>query len=201
MALEALTKLEQEILADSQKIGPKKIEEAKKFAAEFIKKARMEAQREVEEINAKTQDEIRTLEKKKLSEARRNTQLQVLKEKNDLIARVFHDALNRIKDLQGKEVYHTSLQRLIEKSAQQLGSHELRTEFNENDWKHHTTLLHGLKLGPHVKITAEKLNTPSVGGFIISTADGKIKIDNTVEVRLNFMEKNLRREVAKILFE
>lgn len=201
MALEVLTKLEQEILLDSQSIAPKKIEEAKKFAAELTEKARMEAQKEVEEINAKTQDEIRTLEKKRLSEARRNTQLQILKEKNELITKVSHDALNKIKELQDKEVYHRSLRQLIERSAQQLGSKELKIELAENDWKHHVTLLHGLKLEPHVKITAEKLSTPSVGGSVISSADGKIKIDNTVEARLSFLEKNLRKEVAKILFE
>ena len=201
MAIEALAKLEQEILSDSQEIAPKKIGEAKKFAAEVIQRARMEGQKEGEGIYANTQDEIRTLEKKKLSEARRNSQLQILKVKNDLIAKVFHDALNKIKDLEGKEAYHKSLRELIEKSAQQLGSQELKIELNENDWTHHSSLLHGLKLEPHVKITAEKLNIPSVGGFIISTADEKIKLDNTVEARLNFMEKNLRKEVAKILFE
>ena len=49
-----------------------------------------------------------------------------------------------------------------------------------------------------LRISKKKLN--NVGGVIIQTADGKTKIDNTLEALLERLRNNLEPKISEILF-
>lgn len=198
MSMQSLSKIQEDILADAKVAADKKTEEAKTEAKRIIERAREGAEREAEKIKAKSLEDSKVVERKKLSEARRSTSVQELAQKNKLLENAFKEALEKIKAARGKESYFASLRNLIEASAARLGGGELKLSLNRDDLEHHN-FLKQLKL-PRTKIAIDASSLSSVGGFVLSTADEKIRIDNTVESRLNYIESYLRKEVGKILF-
>ncbi|MEM3736914.1 MAG: V-type ATP synthase subunit E [Candidatus Bathyarchaeia archaeon] len=199
MSTLALSKIEEEILADAQEEANRRIQEAEKEAAAIIEKAKAEAQRKVEEIKARVQEQIKILERKKLSEARRKAALAVLEEKNTLIDKVFKEALKRVRDLKTEDV-EKSAKYLLEEAIKSFGSGDLKLQVSSKERKVYENVIKSLNTPRGVTITLEKDPLPSSGGFIISTADGQIKIDNTFETRLESVSRSLRKEVAAILF-
>ena len=193
-------KIGEEILAEAKAEAQKKIEEAKKQSKEFAEKARAEAEREAEAAWIKAQDDARLLEEKSLSEARREASLKILKEKNKLIGDAFQEALKRLKDLAEKDTYYSYLRRMIERSIAQLGSDDVKMGLNRRDLKAQSKILEGLKLPKNLKLTVDKDPLETVGGFFISTTDNRIKINGTLEFRLSYAEKLLRKAVSGILF-
>lgn len=55
------------------------------------------------------------------------------------------------------------------------------------------------KAGRNVEITlGEPLS--SIGGVLVETIDGSVRVDNTFEARIGRLESELRAEIAKALF-
>jgi len=201
MSTLALSKIEEEILTDAQEEAKRRVEEAEKEAAVALKRAKSEAQRAAEEIKATTQEKIKVLERKKLSEARRNVSIMVLNEKNSQVDKAFKETLKRIKELRGKEVYENSARHLLEESIKRIGSGDMKLQVSRNDHKLYADAVKSLNTPAGVSLAVAKESLHAVGGFILSTADDRVKLDNTLEARLEFATKSLRKEIAAILLE
>ena len=147
----------------------------------------------------KAQEDAKLREEKKLSEARREASLEILKAKNTLIKSTFQEALRRLENLPAG-TYYTYLRSSIERSIEQLGSDELKINFNQADHKAQNKILKGLKLPKRLKLTVDEEPIETVGGFFISTGDSRIKINGTIEFKLAHVEKALRKEVSDLLF-
>ncbi len=201
MSTLALSKIEEEILTDAQEEAKRRVEEAERDAAAALEKAKAEARREVEEVKAAAQEKIKVLERKKLSEARRNAAITVLKEKNVLVDKAFNEALRRVKDLRGEEVYEKSARHLLEEAIKRIGTGDLKLRASRNDRKLYEDIVKSLNMPAGVSVAVEKESLPAAGSFTLSTADDQINIDNTLEARLDFATRALRKEIAAILFE
>jgi V/A-type H+-transporting ATPase subunit E len=53
--------------------------------------------------------------------------------------------------------------------------------------------------GGQVKLAFDDEPVDTIGGVVLTAADGSIKFDNTFEARLERMRPNLRKEVAGLL--
>jgi V/A-type H+-transporting ATPase subunit E len=200
MTIEALSKIEEEILAEAQLDARKKIEEAEKYIKEMVDKAKAEAEKEALILQNKVKADSEILERKRISETRRASSLQILKTKNELINKAFNEALHDLKEIVKKDIYVKSLIKLLNSSILQIGSEDLKIKLNREDHKHWPKIQEGLKLPPNIKLTVDKTPISTTGGFIISTLDERVKIDNTFEARLSYVEKNMKKEIAQILF-
>jgi len=200
MSAEVVLKIGDEILADAQAEAKRKIEEAEKYASELKEKARLEAESEAEKAKAKALENVKLLEGRKLSEARREASLHILKERNTMISSAFQEAVKRLKDMVNEEAYLRSLSSLIETSVKQLGFNELKIKLNAKDLRRQAEIIKRLKLPPTVKITVDKDPVSALGGFIISTPDERIKIDETFEAKLTYAERKFKKEISKLLF-
>ena len=176
------------------------IEEAEKEAKEKIEKAKVEAEKEAETVKAKALEEIKTLEGRRLSEARRVASIKILEEKNNLIGKAFQEALKKLEKTVESEAYIKSLCSIIETTAPQLGEAEVRVRLNSKDLKRKNEILKNLKLPSNLKITVDNTPINTIGGCILETLDGKIRIDETFEARVAAAEKAIKKEIAKILF-
>ncbi|MGP3667830.1 MAG: V-type ATP synthase subunit E [Candidatus Bathyarchaeota archaeon] len=199
-SLTVISKISEEIIAEAQAEAQKRIEEAKKEAEEIVNKAKAEAENEAEKIKVRVVEEARFIEARKLSEARRQFSLKILEEKNKLIEEAFNEALNRLKKIVETELYTQSLSKLIETIAPQLGETNLKISLNHRDLKHKDAILRMLNLPANIKITFDNHPINSIGGFILSTLDGRIRINETLEERAKAVKTAMRRDIAKLLF-
>ena len=195
-----IPKIGEEILAEAQAEAKRRIEEAEKEAKEKIEKVKVEAEKEAETVKAKALEEIKTLEGRRLSEARRVASIKILEEKNNLIGKAFQEALKKLEKTVESEAYIKSLCSIIETTAPQLGEAEVRVRLNSKDLKRKNEILKNLKLPSNLKITVDNTPINTVGGCILETLDGKIRIDETFEARVAAAEKAIKKEIAKILF-
>jgi len=195
---QAVAKLGEEIVKEAKAEAERRLAKAEEEAGKILEAARAEAEKLVEEAKAKAQEEIALLERRRLSEARRTAALKILEEKNRLLSEAFKKAYDQLKNLK-IETYSQSITKLLEVSAPSLGSPEVQARFNKRDLERRNRLLKNLKLSD-VKLTIVNEPVETVGGFILSSPDGKIKLDQTFEARLQHAERLLRKELSKILF-
>jgi len=198
--LTVISKISEEIIAEAQAEARKRIEEAKKEAEEIVSRVKVEAEAEAEKIKAKVMEEVRLLEARKLSEARRQSSLKILEEKNRLIEEAFNGALNQLKKIVETEEYIQSLSKLIEAIAPQLGESNIKIALNRRDLKHKDNIVKRLSLPENVKIVFDSHPLDSVGGFVLSTLDERIRINETLEERLKAAKRAMKKDISKILF-
>ena len=55
------------------------------------------------------------------------------------------------------------------------------------------------KLGPKAKVTLSDDAVETMGGVVLSSPDGSVRFDNTLEARLERMRPTLRKEIASVL--
>lgn len=201
MALEAVTKLEEGILAEAEAEARRRVAEAEEEAKRIIERAKAEAEEQVASMKAAVEREMAEVERRRLSEARRACAMKKLAVKNELIEECFSKALQKLREVVNTDAYVKGMATLMERSIAQLGSEEVRVRFNDRDAaRFQNTIASHLKLPSNVKIVVEPEREACIGGFVISTPDGKIKINNTLEARLELVKRTLRKELGKILF-
>ncbi|KYH39279.1 MAG: archaeal A1A0-type ATP synthase, subunit E [Candidatus Hecatellales archaeon B24] len=196
---QAVAKLGEEIIEEAKAEAQRRLAKAEEEAKKIVEAARAEAGRLVEEAKAKAVEEVSLIERRRLSEARRKAALKILEEKNKLVAEAFKKAYSQLKNLKF-EAYSQSITRLLEASIPSIASEEVQVWLNKRDLERQNRLLKNVKLPKGVKLTVAEKPLETIGGFVLTSPDGKIKLDQTFEVRLQHVEKLLRKELSKILF-
>jgi V/A-type H+-transporting ATPase subunit E len=196
---QAVAKLGEEIIEEAKAEAQRRLAKAEEEAKKIIEAAKAEASRLVEEAKAKAVEEVSLIERRRLSEARRTAALKILEEKNKLVAEAFKKAYSQLKNLKF-ETYSQSITRLLEASIPSLASEEVQVWLNKRDLERQSRLLKNVKPPQGVKLTVAEKPIETIGGFVLTSPDGKIKLDQTFEARLQHAEKLLRKELSKILF-
>jgi len=130
----------------------------------------------------------------------------ILSKKETWIDNVLNEAKNELKILTQSKKYLPILEKLITEAGIILGGKELEVSMNKQD----STLPVKLdniakeiseKTGFKTKLRLSKEKLKVIGGAIVRTANGKVIMDNTFDDILVRREKDLRFEIAKILFK
>lgn len=183
----------QYIISEAQKEAEKIKEEAKKRGeakAEWIlRKARTQAETEKQRIIAGARLEVR----------RKRLEVQ-----ESLIREVITALKDRLAELPDEE-YFPMLVELTAGAIEELGTGSVVVRSNERTLKLIEARLEEFraavseKAGRNVEITlGEPLS--SIGGVLVETIDGSVRVDNTFEARIGRLESELRAEIAKALF-
>ncbi|RLI34924.1 hypothetical protein DRO53_02505 [Candidatus Bathyarchaeota archaeon] len=196
---QAVAKLGEEIIEEAKAEAQRRIDKAKEEAEKILAEARAEAERAVEEAKAKARGEAELAERQRLSEVRRQNALRILEAKNRLISEAFKKAYEKLKSLK-VESYAESLVKLLEISIPALGTDSVEIMFNKRDLERQSRLLKGLKVPENIKVNVSKQTIDTIGGFILTSSDGKIRLDQTFEARLEAAERKIKKEISKILF-
>ena len=197
------------IVQEAKKSAEHILQEAEKSAEDTIKKQK---QRGVQRGN----EAAKTLLKKAESEAAlhklnsvANSKIKakwvILSKKETWIDNVLNEAKNELETLTQSEKYLAILEKLITNAGVILGGKELEVLLNTHDstlpLRFNAVVKEiGEKTGFETKLKLSKETLQVIGGAIVRTADGKIIMDNTFDDILHRREKNLRSEIAKILF-
>jgi vacuolar-type H+-ATPase subunit E/Vma4 len=202
----AITEL---ILQEAKKSAEHIIQEAQKSAEETLEKQRQLGVQRANEtarlLLKKAEREAELNKLKSVANAKIKANWVILSKKETWIDNVLNEAKNELKILTQTKKYRPILEKLIIEAGIILGGKELEVSMNKQD----STL--PLKLDNIAKEISEKTGFKTklrlsegklkvIGGAIVRTANGKVIMDNTFDDILQRREKDLRFEIAKILF-
>ncbi|ASJ01604.1 V-type ATP synthase subunit E [Thermococcus gorgonarius] len=174
------------------------LNEAREQAEEIKEEARKKAEAQAEWIlrKARTQAEI---EKQRIIA---NAKLEVRKKRlavqEDLIKEVLSALRERLSSLPDEEYFET-LVKLAREGVEELGLQKIMVSSNKRTLELISSRLEEFssKIGAEV-ILGKPMDT--IGGIVVSDPEGKVRVDNTFESRMEKMENELRAEIAKALF-
>jgi len=189
-----------------------------KISEAVVAKVRMEAQNIIKEAEEKAQEEIekaRKLRETKLQEEKRKmleeaeeeaarimaqasikTRQQVSSAKNDVITKIIDEVKQELSESSSDENYLLSL---IREAIDGLGADKSRIYVSPKDVSMVRKFLEGDKelASKVMEVKVDNL----LGGVIAEDIDGKFRIDNTYEARLEMLLPKLLPEISKELFE
>jgi V/A-type H+-transporting ATPase subunit E len=115
--------------------------------------------------------------------------------------RALEKAVNESFDLATKGIsesdsYADAIGRLIEEGVEVIGA-SARVQCSTKDRRIVSSAIKGL--GGSAKVSLEEEPIETIGGVVLSTPDGSVRFDNTIEARLERMRPSLRKEVAAVL--
>jgi V/A-type H+/Na+-transporting ATPase subunit E len=171
-----------------------------------LEAGRAEAQAKVESMRKETEEAVaKILEggSKQAESVRRQVVGTAELESRNAQLRALEKAVNDSFDLALKEIagtsgasYEGAIARLIQEGIDVIGP-RAKVECPSKDRKTVSAAIK--KLGPESKLTIEEKPIESIGGVVLSTPDGSVRFDNTIEARLERMRPVLRKEVADLL--
>jgi len=181
------------------------ISQAEMETQQALKDAKADMMREAEDIVRNAHVEAEGVKRRQVSEVRHKIKLHEQQEKNKILTDVLETTRKRIIDLTNNESkYVPYLEGMIESGIREIGINNVIVQLNANDLKRidKGTLERELakKLDRSVKVEWAKEPISALGGAVISSKDGRTRIPNTLDQRLEALEPKLLIEAGKVLF-
>ncbi|ASJ05646.1 V-type ATP synthase subunit E [Thermococcus barossii] len=180
------------------------LSEAQKEAERIKEEARKRAEARAEWILRKAQTQAETEKQRIIANARLEVRKKRLEVQEGLIQEVITALRERLAELPEEE-YFPMLIDLTVKALEELGAESVVVRSNLKTLK----LLES-KLGEFRKTVAARIGRDveislgepisTIGGVLVETPDGAVRVDNTFEARIDRFESELRAEIAKALF-
>ena len=138
--------------------------------------------------------------------AKIKTRWKILSQKRIFVDEAFKKAEQQFESSTKQETYGKMLNSLIIVAAIAAGGGNLEIFLNESDVKRKIPVKELSKtisseLDTDVNIAISKKKIGVIGGVLVQTADGKTKIDNTLEALLERSRKDLEPKISEILFK
>lgn len=182
----------------------KVVEEAKQEILKILESGRMEgeeilyqAQREAEieagRILSSKDKQVESLTRRIIGSAELEARNRSLRLIEDNINRAFDSALSKLSKNKPKE-YKDALRRMVEEALEAVDGKEVILSCNQED---HSLAKSIAKQVKKMKVSVSDKPIQCVGGVRVSTVDGTITFDNTLEARLNRMKPALRKAIAE----
>lgn len=200
-----LEKLVEDIIRESKT----KAEELKKQALaqvqETLAKERADALREADLIIRSAKSEADAERNRRISQAKQQARLLYLAEKNKVVRDVLKDLRSGLVQFaRDDSAYGPFLLKSIAQGLVAVSSETVKIALSERDakkFKSSKMLEEALAAAqtPRKAVLSDK-PIAGTGGAIVTSEDGKIRADCTLEARLQLMEPQLLAEISRILF-
>ncbi|CAD5243228.1 V-type ATP synthase subunit E [Thermococcus camini] len=180
------------------------LSEAQKEAEQIKEEARKRAEARAEWIMRKAQTQAEIERQRIVANARLEVRKKRLAVQEELIQEVITALRERLAELPDEE-YFPMLVDLAVQAVGELGSESVVVRSNERTLKLLSERADefrkslGERLGREIEVSlGEPVGT--IGGLVVETPDGAVRVDNTFEARIERFEGELRAEIAKALF-
>lgn len=200
-------KIVSSILSDAQIEADKFIQEAENEVASILDEGQKKADLEKEKIleDAKKQSNMKY--QQIISEAKMNARRAQLEAREEVIEDAFKEAKEELKKIAStsSDEYVQALSEIIKEAAVEIGGGDLSVHLKSEDVAKIKDSFDKIQTDVEsvtgVKTTLEVgENIDTIGGAVLKTKSGQIEVNNTIEARMLRFKKNLRSEVAKVLF-
>jgi len=203
--LSETSRFTEDILTAAREKAAALISEAEAETQKALEEAKSYIARQGDEIIRTAKAEADNIKRRHLSEVRHRLKLKEQAEKTRILSEVIEEARTRVAELAKEERTYTGLlAELIKKGIEELGLDSAVVHLNGRDKKRvEIDILEreiAKQLNRRVKIEWSKEPINALGGAIISSADGRIRIVNTLDQRFDALEEKLLVEAGRILF-
>ncbi len=172
------------------------IKEAEEKAREEIEKAQKQREQRLQEEKCKRLEEAQEEAARILAQASIKARQEISRTKNDVITKIIDRAKQELSQSANEKNYFLSL---IKESIDGLGTNKGRIYVSTKDINLVRKFLGGdKKLAGRI---IEVKEGDFLGGVIAEDIDGKLRIDNTYETRLEMLLPHLLPEISRELFE
>ena len=209
MSVDGVQKIIAEINKSAEKQVSEILSESKQKADAVLSTAREKAEAEAGAIISRGEQEARRESQRILAEARIKARREKVKAQEEVVNLAFIGARESMQKMaEGKgEDYKKVLEELIKESVLSSGSESLEVLFDSrykglvtDDSLNKIAQEAGPDLGMTISLSVSDEALTCLGGVVVKSADGKVRIDNTFEARIDRFRDNIRTLVAKELF-
>ncbi len=172
------------------------LKEAEKKAQEEIKKAKKQRDVRFEEERARMLGEAEEEAARILAQASIKARQKLSSAKADIIAKIIDGSRKELSRISSDEKYFLNL---IREAIEGLGVDKARIYVSPKDVSTAKKLLKADKEFSGKILEVKESNC--LGGVIVEDAEGKLRIDNTYETRLEMLLPKLLPKISKELFE
>jgi vacuolar-type H+-ATPase subunit E/Vma4 len=191
-----------EVIGDVQKEAEAIISAAENQAKETLRAAKEQADQTFRRIVAESKEKAEAEKHKIASVTEVDLRNRLLQTKEELVDQAFEKVIVKLKDFVNTEEYHTYLLKQIEAIAAKMQQKNLIVEVNSKDKKWlKLDMLNQAEKTLNVKFKISSQTEDYIGGAKLSSEDGKIIYDGTLDNRLEELKPELRTEIAKQLFK
>ena len=167
--------------------------------------ARAEATREADQITRNLRTECDAVVNRRVSQEKQKARLAYLAEKNRILGDVMKDVQARLLEFcRNDSSYRPFLLKSIAQGIGAIPSDRVKVALSEKDIRRYkgTKLLADALSTMHTTKAAVLTDMPveTTGGAVVASEDGKVRVDCTLEARLELMKPQLLAEISKILF-
>ncbi len=199
------SKFTEDILAAAKEKAQSIVTNAETETQRALEDAKAHISREAEDILRNARTEAEAVKRREMSEVRHRLKLQEQQEKSKILSEVLERTKNRVHETANdQDKYFQYLVGLVESGTNELGIENVMIHLNANDLKRidKSKLDREVirKLGKPVKVEWSKEPIEALGGAIVSSIDGRTRIVNTLDQRLEALEPKLLIEAGKLLF-
>jgi vacuolar-type H+-ATPase subunit E/Vma4 len=198
------SKFTEDILKSAREKAENIIRDAQTETQRASDEAKITISREAEGIVRSARADADAVKRRQISEARHRTKLREQQEKDKIMQEVLDQVQKRTAQLVEDETkYFPLLTHLIESGIHELGDKTAMIHLSKMDLgRTSVSLEHKITstfLG-RVKVEWSKEPIGGMGGAVVSSLDGKIRIVNTLDQRLEALEPRLLIEARASLF-
>ena len=167
--------------------------------------ARAEATREADQITRNLRTECEAVVNRRVSQEKQKARLAYLAEKNRILSDVMKDVQARLLEFcRNDSSYRPFLLKSIAQGIDAIPSDRVKVALSEKDIRRYkgTKLLTDALSTMDTTKTAVLSDMPleTTGGAVVASEDDKVRVDCTLEARLELMKPQLLAEISKILF-
>lgn len=201
-------KIVSSIISDAQSKAESIKQEAELNYSSIVDEGKNTADKEKEKILEAANKQSQMRYQQIISEAKMNARRMELEAREEIIEEAFSKAEEKLAEIASSDSsqYIESLKKIITEAAIEIGGGDLLVMLKEDDIPKIRDSISELEdsVSKQTGITT-KLETgdtiPNIGGAILKTRNGEIEVNNTIEARMLRFKKNLRSEVAHVLFQ
>jgi len=197
------TKFTQDILTNAKAKADSIILEAEAETQRASDEAKIAIQREADAIARAGRSDAEAIKRREISEARHRSKLRQQREKDRIMQEVLDETKKRTFEIvRDDSRYIPLLTRLVESGINELGTELALIHLNGTDLKRVAILERNMtsSASGRVKVEWSKEPIDALGGVIVSSRDGRIRIVNTLDQKFNAVEPKLLIEARKSLF-
>ena len=167
--------------------------------------ARAEASREADQITRNLKTECDAVVNRRVSQEKQKARLAYLEEKNKVLNDVMKDVqASLVEFCRDDSSYRTFLLKSIAQGIDAVPVERVRVALSEKDIRRYkgTKLLEDALSIMHTTKIAVLSDEPieTTGGAVVTSQDNKVRVDCTLEARLELMRPQLLAEISRILF-
>jgi len=197
------SKFTDDILNTARQRAESIVQEAETETHRASDEAKVTIAREAEAVVRNARADADAVKRRYISEARHRSKLREQQEKERIVQDVLSEVRKRTSALAGDEAkYVPLLTHLIETGLRELGDKTAIVRLNKSDLERNVLGLEQRinKSLTQVKVEWSKEPIEAIGGAVVSSLDGRIRIVNTLDQRFEALEPKLLIEARTSLF-